>query len=198
MKNESSLSNTSAEQPPGRRFSRKVIQDWLCEKLAGVLGVAPATLDIAAPFKNYGLASVDMVGLSGDLEDWLGRALSPTIAYDYPGIALLAGYLAGEQDGCPEDRSSAPHVEASPAEPIAIIGLACRFPAGANTPEAFWDLLKQGRDAVSEIPAERWESSAFYDPVPTTPGKMYTRHGCFVHDLDHFDAQFFGISPREA
>ncbi len=198
MKNDSSASSNSAEQPPGQGFSREAIQNWLIDKLAQALGIEQASLDLYDPFKNYGLASIDMVGLSGDLEDWLGRAISPTVAYDYPSIALLARYLAGEQDEQPADQNIDAHSQATLSEPIAIIGLACRFPAGANTPEAFWELLKNGRDAVSEIPEDRWNLAAFYDPMPNTPGKMYTRHGCFVQDLDFFDAHFFGISPREA
>ena len=83
-------------------------------------------------------------------------------------------------------------------EPIAIIGMGCRFPGGANTPEAFWQLLKNGVDAVSEVPADRWDANALYDPDPSTPGKMNTRWGAFLDQLDQFDPNFFGISPREA
>jgi len=198
MRNDLSASYNSAEQSPGQGFSRETIQNWLVEKLAEVLGIEQASLDLDEPFKNYGLASIDMVGFSGDLEDWLGRAISPTVAYDYPSIARLAHYLAGKQDDQPADQSIDAHSQAALSEPIAIIGQACRFPAGANTPEAFWELLKNGCDAVSEIPGNRWDIDAFYDPAPNTPGKMYTRHGCFVQDLDLFDAHFFGISPREA
>ncbi|MGH2509286.1 MAG: beta-ketoacyl synthase N-terminal-like domain-containing protein, partial [Ktedonobacteraceae bacterium] len=197
MKNESSASFHAAKQPPDQRFPQEAIQNWLLEKLAEVLGVAQTSLNLDDPFKNYGLASIDMVGLSGDLEDWLGRVVAPTVAYDYPSIALLARYLAGEPDKL-ADQSNDASAQAALSEPIAIIGLACRFPAGANTPEAFWDLLKDGRNAVSEIPTNRWDIDAFYDPTPNMPGKMYTRHGCFVQDLDLFDAHFFGISPREA
>src|SRR5262249_31130156 len=82
-------------------------------------------------------------------------------------------------------------------EPIAVVGMACRFPGGSN-PEEFWDFLARGGDAVCEIPAERWDIDAYYDPDPDAKGKMYTRAGGFIPDFDQFSAAFFGISPREA
>ena len=82
-------------------------------------------------------------------------------------------------------------------EPIAIIGMSCRFP-GADNVEAFWQLLQQGGDAVIDTPPERWDAAAFYDPDPEAPGKMYCSRGGFIGDVESFDAQFFGISPREA
>ena len=81
-------------------------------------------------------------------------------------------------------------------EPIAIIGMGLRFP-GANNPESFWHLLREGVDAITEIPPERWNVDQFYDPKPATPGKMITRHGGFLDQVDQFDPSFFGISPRE-
>ena len=86
----------------------------------------------------------------------------------------------------------------SEREPIAIIGIGCRFPGGANSPEAFWKLLCDGVDAISEIPANRWNLEKFYDPDRAKPGRTYVRWGGFIDQLEHFDAQFFGISPREA
>jgi acyl transferase domain-containing protein len=84
------------------------------------------------------------------------------------------------------------------AEPIAIIGLGCRFPNGTDTPERFWQLLRNGVDAVSEVPNARWNMDAFYDPDPAAPGKIYTRYASFLDQVDEFDPAFFGISPREA
>jgi acyl transferase domain-containing protein/acyl carrier protein len=83
-------------------------------------------------------------------------------------------------------------------QPIAIIGMGCRFPGGANSPQTFWQLLKEGVDAITEIPPTRWNVNAFYDPDQEKSGKSYTRWGGFIEDVDRFDAHFFGISPREA
>ena len=82
-------------------------------------------------------------------------------------------------------------------EPIAIIGLGCRFP-GAAGPEAYWQLLRQGVDAVGEVPKDRWNAAAFYDEDPDAPGRMTTRWGGFLNEVDRFDAEFFGIKPLEA
>ncbi|MCB8954545.1 MAG: type I polyketide synthase [Ardenticatenales bacterium] len=89
-------------------------------------------------------------------------------------------------------------VEQARTEPIAITGIGCRFPGGGHDPEQFWQLLQTGKDAIREIPPRRWEQDAFFDPDPEAPGKMYTRHGGFLEQVDTFSPQFFGISPREA
>jgi len=83
-------------------------------------------------------------------------------------------------------------------EPIAIIGIGCRFPGGANNAERYWQLLVEGVDAITEIPPDRWHINKFYHPDPAKPGKTYARWGGFVDNIDQFDPQFFGISPREA
>lgn len=82
-------------------------------------------------------------------------------------------------------------------QPIAVVGMACRFP-GAPDLDAYWRLLVDGVDAISDIPADRWDVDRFYDPDRAAPGKMYSKRGGFVADVDTFDAAFFGISPREA
>jgi acyl transferase domain-containing protein len=79
-------------------------------------------------------------------------------------------------------------------EAIAIVGMACRFPGGGNSPEAFWRVLRDGVDTATEAPKARWDLDQYYDPEPGTPGKMYTRMGCFIDDADCFDASFFGVT----
>ncbi|MEM6451326.1 MAG: SDR family NAD(P)-dependent oxidoreductase [Cyanobacteria bacterium P01_D01_bin.105] len=95
-------------------------------------------------------------------------------------------------------RNQLDNLEQQQIEPIAIVGMACQFPGGAKSPEAYWQLLKTGIDAVGDIPPHRWDVEAYYDSDPDAAGKMYTRKGSFIDDVDRFDPQFFGISPREA
>ena len=89
-------------------------------------------------------------------------------------------------------------LKSAKTEPIAIIGVGCRFPGGCSSPAAYWKLLREGVDAIREVPPERWDIDAYYDPDPATPEKMYSRWGGFLDGVDQFDAEFFGISRREA
>ena len=100
--------------------------------------------------------------------------------------ALLAERLRGKGQAPPN------------AEPLAIVGLGCRFPGGGDSSESFWELLASGRDAVAEVPAERWDGPAMFDTDLTRPGKIASRWGTWLDRLDEFDSQFFGIAPREA
>src|SRR5713226_6873191 len=88
--------------------------------------------------------------------------------------------------------------ESAKTEPIAVTGMGCRFPGGASNPAAYWQLLRDGVDAIGEVPPNRWDVDALYDQDPETPGKMNTRWAGFLEGVDQFDPEFFGISPREA
>jgi myxalamid-type polyketide synthase MxaE and MxaD len=174
----------------------KEIQDWLINYIAGLVKQAPGTIDIREPFLNYGLSSLDAVTLSGDLEELLGRHLSPTLAYEYPNILMLSRYLGADGENNKSD-SVGNSFKDGLADPIAVIGMGCRFP-GAKDPESFWQLLRDGVDAISEVPADRWDKQAFYNPDASNPGTSISYWGGFLDGIDQFDAAFFGISPVEA
>ena len=89
-------------------------------------------------------------------------------------------------------------IEKRKREPIAVIGMGCRFPGGADDPQKFWELLRNGRDAIREVPSERWDGDALFDPDPDAPARMSVRTGGFLDTVKDFDAAFFGIAPREA
>ncbi|MBN1219684.1 MAG: SDR family NAD(P)-dependent oxidoreductase [Anaerolineae bacterium] len=180
------------------------IQAWLIARISERSNINPAEIDPRQPFVYYGLDSVQAVSLSGDLERWLDCPLSPTLLYDYPTVETLVRHLGAailrreiEVLELPAPTVSSPESENHKAEPIAIIGLACRFP-GAKDADAFWQLLCDGVDAITEVPADRWRLDDFYHPDPATAGTMNTRWGGFLANVDQFDARFFGISPREA
>ncbi len=162
------------------------IEQWLLGWVARTAGMAAAAISPTEPLAHFGLGSRDVVGLTGDLEQWLGRRLSPVLAYQYPTIHALAEHLATGRSELHDGHQR--RAAASDSEAIAIVGLSCRFP-GAADPEAFWDLLANAVDAVSERP-ERW--------LARDVTQMTTMAGGFLDAVDRFDADFFGISPREA
>jgi acyl transferase domain-containing protein len=130
----------------------------------------------------------------------VGAPLSPTLLFEYPTVNALTRHLATRiplmRDAVvPQEALSV--VQESSEEPIAVIGMSCRFP-GAPGLEEFWGLLQRGEDATREVPDDRWDVDEFYDPDPEVAGKMYTRRGGFIDGIDLFDPHFFGISPREA
>ncbi|MCB0117754.1 MAG: AMP-binding protein, partial [Anaerolineales bacterium] len=174
------------------------IQSFLVDRIASILETDTTSIDPRQPFTYYGLGSVQAVSLTGDLEVFLNRKLSPTLAWDYPTIELLANHLANDSQSKQTKTSPKPVQQAKTyaKEPIAIIGLSCRFPQASN-PQAFWDLLRNGVDAVTEVPSNRWDVNAFHSENPD-PGKVTTRFGAFLDNVDLFDPAFFGISPREA
>ncbi|MDZ7831610.1 MAG: SDR family NAD(P)-dependent oxidoreductase [Desulfobacterales bacterium] len=182
--------------PAGNLRTAEAIEKWLKERLAKTLRILPEEIDIRTPFSRYGLDSVEAVGLAGELETQLNRRLPPTLAYDYPTIEALSKHLAEGPETAP-DRQQQPDSHAAANPSIAIIGMGCRFP-GADGPKAFWDLILNKINAVTEVPADRWDREAFYAEQAGTPGKMNTRWGGFLTDVDQFDPKFFGISPREA
>ena len=163
--------------------------------LAERLRIDPRSIDVREQFSRFGLESRGATDLLAHLAQALGRPLSPVLVWRYPTPEALARHLAG---GASEREALV--LEERPGaqdEPIAIIGMACRLP-GAPSPDAFWQLLREGVSAITEAPRERWDPDALFDPDLAEPGTMNTRWGAFLDRIDGFDPAFFGISPREA
>ncbi|MDI5903925.1 beta-ketoacyl synthase N-terminal-like domain-containing protein, partial [Streptomyces sp. 12257] len=114
-------------------------------------------------------------------------------------VDKLRSYLRRAVGDAQDLRERVRELEESAREPIAVVGVGCRFPGGVTSPEGLWGVVSDGVDAMSEFPLDRgWDVEALYDADPEAHGKTYTRSGGFLHDLAEFDAPFFGISPREA
>ena len=177
------------------------VERWLVNALALKVKAVPESIDPTEPFAVYGLDSSAAVGLTGDLEQLLGRKLEATLAWDYPTPRLLAEHLtaSGDVSALSSHATSPAGTAASQdqlGEPIAVIGLSLRFPDAGDV-DTFWSNLVAGKDSISEVPGNRWNLDDFYAPEGGD-GRMTTRWGGFLDDIAGFDAAFFGISPREA
>ncbi|MFK8844223.1 beta-ketoacyl synthase N-terminal-like domain-containing protein [Streptomyces sp. Ac-502] len=147
-------------------------------------------------FRRLGLDSVRAVRLRNLLREETGLPLPVTLAFDHPTPRSVARVLAEQEEPSPEEPYRIP---ADGADPVAIVGMACRLPGGADSPEALWDLLTDGTDAMSGFPDDRgWDLDRLFDEDPDRPGTSYAREGGFLHDAGDFDAGFFGLSDQEA
>ncbi len=184
--------NTDNGQHSSSLASSLMIQQWIINWLADQSTVTKATTP-ASKFADCGIDSVRAVQLANDLEVWLKRRVEPTVFWQYATIETLSARLAGDVNPCfsESERNFA-------CDSIAIIGIGCRFPGHVKSPADYWQLLREGRDAISEIPSERWNIADYFDSNPAAVGKMYARHGGFIDNVAAFDAAFFGIAPREA
>lgn len=194
---------------PGQR--RQVVSDWLRREVAKVLELSsPDEVDVQRSFREMGLKSLMTTELRHTLARALDRTLPASLFFNHPNIEALAAALSEEDDGSRGDsgdilvdcRGTKDQLQRALdfplSEPLAIIGMGCRFPGGVDGPESYWKLLASQQDAITEVPKSRWDVDALYDADSSTPGKMATRWGGFVDDVEKFDADFFGISPREA
>ncbi|MEU5367129.1 type I polyketide synthase [Streptomyces sp. NPDC005925] len=195
----SSLQQELTEVKPAQQ--RQLLLQHVRSQAAATLGhsdvdAVPAT----KPFQELGFDSLTAVELRNRLNKSTGLTLPTTVVFDHPTPDALTDVLRAELAG---DTASgtAPAATAAHAddEPIAIVGMACRYPGDVRSPEELWDLVTAGRDAMGDFPDDRgWDLETLYDPDPESRGTSYVREGGFLYDAGDFDAGFFGISPREA
>ncbi|MGW7279791.1 SDR family NAD(P)-dependent oxidoreductase [Streptomyces sp. NPDC054844] len=161
-------------------------------------------------YDELGLTSVDLLNIAGKLETALNTELYPTLLFEHPTIGQLVTHLTDEgiqaptdttppADTTPPTDTAAPVPVAPPSAdaPMAIVGVAGRYPGARNLDE-FWEVLRTGRDCLDDVPAERWDADAWFAPEPGTPGRSYLKRGGFIEDVDRFDSLFFNIPPQQA
>ncbi|MEU0929283.1 type I polyketide synthase [Streptomyces malaysiensis] len=193
--------------PPSER--ENVLLELVTEHAGAVLGHTES--DAIAPdraFSEIGFDSLTAVELRNRLNAGTGLRLPATLVFDYPTPIAVARHILGEVMGSEQagasavDRAratSSVRKDTTDDEPIAIVGMGCRFPGGVRTPEELWQLLISGGDAISGLPDDRgWDLEGLYHPDPDHRGTAYAREGGFLYDAGEFDPEFFGISPREA
>jgi iturin family lipopeptide synthetase A len=163
------------------------------ERLVGT----PVAGDGAGP-GDHGIDSLRALQLQSRLSERLSLDLPASLAFDYPSLDRMTDFLVGEllPAALPAPRAEPGGRDGGRA--VAVVGMACRFPGGADSPARFRALLDGGADAVDKVPADRWDADAYFDVRPDAAGKSYCRSGSFLGDVAGFDAEFFGITPREA
>lgn len=154
------------------------------------------SISLNASFFEIGGNSLRVVRVQSELEKLLGRPMATATLYEFFTIKELAAHLTGNKKAPRQDLPKRRHTRDD--DDIAIVSMSCRLPGDVHNPEEFWDLLERGGDGIIEVPEDRWDAAALYDPDPDARGKAYCRKGGFINPIDVFDAPFFGISPREA
>ncbi len=195
------LRDRLAALEPDRRLD--AVLELVREQAAAVLGHSgAAAIEPDRAFKELGFDSLDAVGFRDRLGNATGVKLPASAVFDYPSPDSLARFLFSElgfEDESTSGRRAMTTTIDTAGDPLAIVGIACRYPGGVNSARALWDMVDRGLDVIGELPADRgWDPARLYDPEPGKPGKSYARAGGFLYDAAEFDADFFGISPREA
>ncbi|MGO4618355.1 SDR family NAD(P)-dependent oxidoreductase, partial [Nocardia sp. 2YAB30] len=180
-----------------------IVLDVVREQVAGVLGhISSDVIDPTAPFTELGFDSMAGLEFRNRLAKAIGVQLPSMLVFDHPTAAAVAAFVQsrlGEMDADAGRDVARPARRIRTDEPIAIVGMSCRFPGGVESPGQLWDLVASGSDGVSEFPLDRgWDVEGLFDPDPDRFGKVYTREGGFLRGVGDFDAEFFGIGPREA
>ncbi|MEV8480165.1 SDR family NAD(P)-dependent oxidoreductase, partial [Streptomyces sp. NPDC051173] len=195
---ESSLHQELTGAKPAQQ--RQLLLQHVRSQAAATLGHSDVdAVPAAKPFQELGFDSLTAVELRNRLNKTTGLTLPTTVVFDHPTPEALADVLQAELSGGTAAGAARAATVAADDEPIAIVGMACRYPGDVRSPEELWDLVMARRDAMGDFPDDRgWDLEALYDPDPESRGTSYVREGGFLYDAGDFDAAFFGISPREA
>ncbi len=193
-----SLARRLTEVPEGER--EKIVVALVAEQVAAALGYdSGGEVDPRVPFKDLGFDSLSAVELRNRLGAATELQLPSTLVFDYPTVVAVAGYLRGQAEGAGRAAPATGPPLVRSEEPIAIVGISCRYPGGVRSAGNLWELVVAGTDAISDFPEDRgWDLERLYNPEPGHPGTTYAREGGFLADAAEFDAGFFGIGPREA
>ncbi|MFI0909831.1 type I polyketide synthase [Streptomyces abikoensis] len=203
MKNQQAISDELRDRLAGQPRDRqdRILLDLVRAHVVSVLGGGlPSKVPGRKPFREMGVRRESRDALLQALSRATGVALPSTLFFDHPNPLSVARYLRQQLMGTfAQFASVAGDRPSDRGEPIAIVGMACRYGGGVSSPEDLWDLVESGGDAVGSFPVDRgWDLAGLYDPDPDRAGTSYTRAGAFLEDIAGFDAGFFGISPREA
>lgn len=191
---------TPETSPSGGELSVAELREWLRRWVAEATGQPVDAITVDRPMEEFGLASRDALALGGDIEDYTGVALAPTVIYQHPTIASLAEIIVnGEPEPEPEDSSEYTAAFApSEAHDIAVVGLSTRLPGAGTTPESTWEFIIGRGDAIRELPEGRWSEFLTDPSVAETIDKANTLGGYLDQDVvKGFDAEFFAMSPIE-
>jgi mycoketide-CoA synthase len=177
-----------------------IVLELVRDHVAGVLGHTSAeAVDPQRAFKELGFDSLGAVELRNRLNQASDLKLPSTLIFDHPTPVAVAEYLRSKVEGTESAARTIKRSSGTADEPIAIVGMSCRYPGGVSSPADLWQLVASGTDAIGEFPNDRgWDLERLFDPDPDNPGTSYSRHGGFLYDAGEFDAEFFSIGPREA
>ncbi|PRT34002.1 type I polyketide synthase [Bacillus wiedmannii] len=179
------------------KYSKYTVLQKVSKLIEGQFGIKISDFD--APFSEYGIVSINIPLFIEKLKSEFHVNIQVADIFRYFTVSELSNYIYSLVNKAEKGRNLDEMNIEQAKDTIAIVGMSCRFPGGANSIDEYWDLLVNGEDGVCDVPENRWELEKYYDKDKNVPGKMYTKKGGFLNrNIDEFDARFFNISPKEA